>query len=337
MAKSVKIAIISGGLTHERDVSLRSGRRIAAVLRNHGFTVEVLDLDSKLVAELEKMNPDLVWPMVHGSLGEDGALQDLLELLGARYMGTGPAGARLASNKPVAKAILSKAQIATPEYVSLPQALFRQVGANTLLEGISSHYSYPLVVKPAQGGSALGVSRVRSDDELREAMVNAFAYAEEALVERMIIGTEVAVSVVQLDGEVIALPPVEVVTQDGPYDYDARYNAGRSEYFVPARLSAQVMEAAKAVAVQVHKELNLCDYSRTDLIVDEAGKVWFIDVNVTPGMTDTSLFPQAAAADEGFEELIVKLALSWCKPSGTQAEAADGGGDAGLAPCGDAD
>ncbi|MDD9206091.1 D-alanine--D-alanine ligase, partial [Georgenia sp. 10Sc9-8] len=221
------VAILAGGLSHERDVSVRSGRRVAGVLQDAGARVQVHDVDADLIPSLRAQRPDVVWPLVHGSTGEDGSLQHLLDLLDLPYVGSDAAACRLASHKPVAKTLLRAAGVATPASASLPQSVFRQMGAQAVLSAVLKNLGLPLVVKPADGGSALGVTMVTTTDQLPEAMVSCFAYGDEALIESAVAGTEVAVSVVDLGDGPRALPPVEIVT-DGAYDYDARYNAGRT-------------------------------------------------------------------------------------------------------------
>ncbi|MEV7974153.1 D-alanine--D-alanine ligase [Cellulomonas sp. NPDC089187] len=296
---SPRVVVLAGGLSHERDVSIRSGRRVADALRTAGVDVSVHDVDADLVPVLTEARPDLVWPLLHGASGEDGAVRDVLELLGLRSVGTGPRASRIAWSKPIAKTSVTRAGLATPEFVTLPQSLFRELGAGRILDAVVDKLGLPLVVKPAQGGSALGVTLVRTAEDLPRAMVACFAYSDTALIERAVEGTELAVSVVELDGEPVALPPVEIVT-DGPYDYDARYNPGRTEYFAPARLSPEVTERATQAALVAHQTLGLNHLSRTDLIIDADGTPWFLEVNVAPGMTETSLFPQAAEAG-GYE------------------------------------
>lgn len=290
-----RVVVLAGGLSHERDVSLRSGRRVAEALRSAGVEVSVHDVDADLVPALTETRPDLVWPLLHGASGEDGAVRDVLELLGLRALGTGPRASRVAWSKPIAKTSVTRAGIDTPEFVTLPQSLFRELGAGRVMDAVVARLGLPLVVKPSRGGSALGVTLVRTAEDLPRAMVTCFAYGDTALIERAVEGTELAISVVELDGEPVALPAVEVVT-DGPYDYDARYNPGRTEYFAPARLPEDVATRAADVAVAAHRALGLRHLSRTDLIVDADGRPWFLEVNVAPGMTETSLFPQAAEA-----------------------------------------
>ena len=296
--RAVRVAIVAGGLTHERDVSIRSGRRVAGYLATGGAAVEIFDLDDALLRNLREFEPDVVWPLVHGSTGEDGTLQSLLDVTGLPHVGS-PAGAcRLASDKPVAKAVLARAGLAVPDGVAFPQSMFRELGARALLDAVVGHLDLPLVVKPAAGGSALGVTMVHDREALPTAMVDAFSYGDVALIEKLVSGTEVAVSVVDTGDGPRALPPVEIVT-DGAYDYDARYNPGRSEYFVPARLDDEQRRAVEHLAVRVHEELGLRHLSRTDLILDADGIAWFLDCNVAPGMTETSLLPQAGQATGG--------------------------------------
>lgn len=288
------VVILAGGLSHERDVSLRSGRRVAEALRSTGMTVSVVDVDAQLLPRLQSHRPDLVWPLLHGASGEDGSIRDVLELLDLPYLGTRPRESRVAWNKPVAKAVLAAAGVLTPSYVTLPQSLFRELGARSVMEPVTAKLGLPLVVKPAQGGSALGVTLVTSAEQLPQALVDCFAYGDLALIEEAITGTEVSVSVVE-SPDVTALPAVEIIT-DGPYDYDARYNPGRTQYFTPARLDPEIADAAARVALTAHTTLGLRHVSRSDLIIDGKGQVWFLEVNVAPGMTETSLLPQAVVA-----------------------------------------
>ncbi|RYV51884.1 D-alanine--D-alanine ligase [Pengzhenrongella frigida] len=282
-------------MSHERDVSLRSGRRVAEALRSAGLEVSLHDVDADLLPALAQGRPDLVWPLLHGATGEDGSVRDILELVGVRYVGTGPRESRVAWSKPIGKTVAARAGLATPDFVTLPQSLFRELGAGRVLESLLARFGLPLVVKPSRGGSALGVTLVRDAADLPRAMVDAFAYGDTALVEQAVEGRELAVSVIEDADGLHALPAVEIVT-DGPYDYDARYNPGRTEYFTPARLSRTEADAVSAAALAAHRALGLRHLSRTDLILDNAGVPQFLEVNVAPGMTETSLFPQAAVA-----------------------------------------
>ncbi|MCI1675919.1 MAG: D-alanine--D-alanine ligase [Ancrocorticia sp.] len=296
MTNPLTVAILAGGLTHEREVSLHSGRRMTALLREAGMQVKMLDVDGGLLGTLKAMSPDIVWPLVHGSTGEDGSLQDLLSLIGIPFIGSRAGACRIASDKAVASAVLATSGIAVPAAITLPQALFREVGVGPILDLVEKRFGFPLVVKPAQGGSALGLTIVEHAGALPGAMVDCYAYGDEARIEVYYAGTEVAVSVIDVGNGPEALPPVEIVT-DGPYDYDARYNAGRAEYFTPARLDGELLAFVKETALRVYELLGLRHLSRIDIIVQSDGTVRVLDINVAPGMTETSLFPQAVQAE----------------------------------------
>ena len=292
---SARVVVLAGGLSHERDVSLRSGRRVAEALRSGGIEVSLADVDAALLPSLAADRPSVVIPLLHGATGEDGALRDVLAMLRLPYVGSGPDACRVAFDKPAAKTAVSAAGLATPASVVLPQTTFRELGAAAVMAALVDTLGLPLMVKPARGGSSLGAAVVRTATELPAAMVGCFSYGDTALVEQFVAGTEVAVSVVETDG-VLALPLVEIVPDGGFYDYSARYTAGATEFFAPARLSVDVAAACASMAVTAHQALHLRDLSRTDLIIDQSGAPWFLEVNVAPGMTETSLFPQAAEA-----------------------------------------
>ena len=290
------VLVLAGGLSHERDVSLRSGRRVAEALRSTGAEVDVRDVDAALLPGLSAHPPGCVVPMLHGETGEDGAIREVFELLGLAYVGSGPAASRIAFDKPVAKAIVSRAGIRTPESVTLPAETFRELGAAAVMEAIVAAIGLPLIVKPTKSGSALGCSLVRSPADLPGAMVGAFAYGDTALVEQFIEGTEVAVPVLDTGDGPRALPIVQIKPDGGVYDYTARYTAGSTEFTVPAELSDDVATECGRVAVSAHESLGLRDLSRSDLMVDAAGRVWFLEVNVAPGFTETSTVPLSIAA-----------------------------------------
>lgn len=295
-----RVSVLAGGLSHERDVSLRSGRRVAEALRDVGLDVDVHDVDSSLIATLRSERPDAVIPLLHGVSGEDGSLRSVLEMLGIPYVGATPSACRVAFDKATAKTLVSAAGVATPDYVALPHETFRELGADALLRAIISRLGLPVVVKPVRGGSALGASVVRRMEDLTQAMVGAFAYGDTAMVEAFVEGVEVAVSVIDTGDGPRVLPAVEIVPDGGFYDYTTRYTAGMTEFFVPARLTNASAAAAADTALAAHSALRLRDLSRTDMIVDAQGRAQFLEVNVAPGMTETSLLPMAARAG-GFE------------------------------------
>ena len=307
------VVVLAGGLSHERDVSLRSGRRVAEALRGVGLEVVERDVDSALMASLRADSPVCVVPMLHGESGEDGAIREVLELLGIPYVGAAPAACRTAFDKPVAKSVVERAGITTPAAVCLPHETFRELGAAEVMDAVVNRLGLPLVVKPARSGSALGCALVETDADLPDAMVNAFAYGPVAMIERYAAGTEVAVPVVDDGSGPRALPAV-AIKPDGPiYDYTARYTAGSTEFTVPAALPDDVLAECARVAVAAHEALGLRELSRSDLIVGDDGTVWFLEVNLAPGFTETSLVPlsvEAAGLDLG--EVLASLVRAAC-------------------------
>ena len=289
------VVVLAGGLSYEREVSLRSGRRVAEALRARDIPVELRDADATLLDSLSDDPPDAVFPVLHGAAGEDGSIRNVLELLDVRYVGARPDACRVAWDKPTAKSVVRQAGLRTPDSVALPKEVFHDLGASAVLHRIVQSLGLPLFVKPTRGGSALGASVVHEAADLSAAMVGCFAYGDAALIERYVSGTEISVSVVERDGVPIALPAVEIVAPGGLYDYTARYDAGDTEFITPARLDPDATARATAAAVTAHQALGLRDLSRTDLIVSPDGEVHFLEVNVAPGMTETSLFPRAVS------------------------------------------
>ena len=289
----MRALVLAGGLSHERDVSLRSGRRVADALRGVGVQADVRDADAGLLLALESYDAVLV--ALHGGLGEDGSVREVLELVEVPYVGSTPSACRAAWDKPVAKALARQAGVHTPHAVVLPHTTFQEMGADALLRRIVDHLGVPLMVKPSRGGSALGATAVHDTDDLPAAMVACYGYGEAALVEQLVVGTEVAVTVLDRGDGPQALPAVEVRPLSGVYDYTARYTAGQTEYFAPARLDDDVAVAVGEAAVAVHRALGLRDLSRVDLVVAD-GVPHVLEANSAPGMTETSLLPMAVHA-----------------------------------------
>lgn len=295
-AGDLRVAVLAGGLDFEREVSLRSGRRVAEALRLAGVDVHVLDADAELLPALTADPVDAVFIALHGSAGEDGSLRSVLELADIPFVGTAAGACRLAWDKPSAKATVRAAGGDTPDWVALPHATFRELGASAILGLMVARLGLPLMVKPAQGGSALGVERIAAAADLPAAMVSCFAYGDTVLVERFVAGVEVAVSVLDGPDGPRALPPVEIEPASGVFDYAARYTPGMTGYHTPARLPAATLRAVEELALTVHRTLGLRDLSRTDAIVDADGTVHFLEVNVSPGMTETSMLPMSVTA-----------------------------------------
>jgi D-alanine-D-alanine ligase len=295
---SLTVVVLAGGISHERDVSLRSGRRVADGLRHRGASVVLRDPDASLLPYLDEARPDVVWPALHGASGEDGALFALLEHAGIPYVGSPSAAARLAWNKPTAKTLVAREGVKTPESITLPKDTFRELGATSVLTSVLRSLPLPLVVKPAQGGSAQGVSIVEDAADLPSAMVDAYTYGDVALIERRITGVEISIGVIETADGPAALPATEIAPLSGLYDFAARYNAGETRFYTPARLAPDVAATAADAAIAVHRALGLRHISRVDFIVDDAGTPWFLEVNVLPGLTETSLVPQGIEASE---------------------------------------
>lgn len=294
----LSVVVLAGGISHERDVSLRSGRRVADALTQAGHRVELRDPDAGLLPYLAERRPDVVFPALHGSSGEDGSLLELLAALGVPTVGSTGASARRAWSKPVASSLVAQAGLAVPESIVLSHEAFRELGASSVLRVVRAAMQGDLVVKPASGGSAQGVSIVEDPTELPRAMVEAFTYAEVAVVERRIVGTEIAIAIVGTDGDARALTAVEIVPTTGVYSFQERYNAGETTFFAPSRLDDAAVASATEAALLAHRTLGLRDLSRVDLIVDAQGTPWFLEANVLPGLTETSLLPLAIAASD---------------------------------------
>jgi D-alanine-D-alanine ligase len=289
------IAVLAGGRSPEREVSLRSGHRVMTALRSQGYEAFVLDpAEVPMVETLSAARVSAAYVALHGKEGEDGTVQRLLELLGIPYTGTGPLACELTFDKVLAKEILSAAGVPTPPWVTVEAPALRDLGGGPILHLVAERVGFPAVVKPSRAGSAMGLTFVDREADLPHAVMSALSFSDAAVIERKIAGVEVAASMLGTPADV--LPLVEITPKSGVYDYAARYTAGATEYRAPARLTPELTEHARSIAAQTFRTLDLRDVSRADLLVDADGTPWVIDVNVTPGMTDTSLLPMAALA-----------------------------------------
>jgi D-alanine-D-alanine ligase len=309
MSDALRVVVLKGGRSLERSVSLRSGARAAEALARLGHDVRAHDTEGDLLAAVLQDKPDAAFIALHGRDGEDGTIQQLLEAIGLPYTGSGPAACMCASDKALAKHMMGAAGIPTPEFRCLSHAAVEQLRGSALLDEIERSLGFPLVVKPARGGSALGVKFARSREELPGALVGAFAYDEKVLVERFIAGRDLAVSV--LDGE--ALPIVEAVPREEDfYDFSSRYEIGMTTFACPAELDEDTGRRTQELAVAVYELLGCAGVARVDLMLDSSsGELWVLECNVIPGMTETSLLPQAAdAAGIDFDELVERVLRS---------------------------
>lgn len=291
----------------ERSISLKSGHRVSNALASMNYDVLELDLDETLVSTLVSEKPELVYIALHGKFGEDGTIQELLEIIDIPYTGPGPLSSIIGFNKVLSKELFSANGVPTPRFFTLSMPTFKEMGASKLLNVAWEKLGSPVVIKPASQGSALGVKIVEKFEDLPDALLGAFSYDDRVLLEQYIGGTEISISVLGNEGQ-SALPAVEVVPESGFFDYESRYTPGKTDYFVPARLDEDVAQKAQEAALKAHDLLRCKDLSRVDIIVAEDGVPYVLEVNISPGMTETSLLPMAAeAAGISFQELVEKL------------------------------
>jgi len=304
-----KIAVLMGGRSLEREVSLASGSRVAEALEALGYYVLALDVTADLVSTLRSERPSAAYIALHGKYGEDGTIQELLEFLGIQYTGPGVVASALTWDKSVAKHLFAENGIDTPAWLTLTADAFKEMGAATAIDLMGEVVGgFPVAVKPSRQGSALGLARCTEQGQLAEALLDALGYDTAAIVERWVEGTELAVSVLGHGDSVEVLPPVEIVPKSGLYDFSARYAEGETDFFVPARVDAAVRDAACELAARVHAVTDCRDVSRVDMIVDGDGRPWVLESNTSPGMTETSLLPMAAeAAGMTFQDVVSKV------------------------------
>ncbi len=286
------VAVLAGGHSPEREVSLASGHRVRNALGERGYDAVIVDpAESPLLEALSSGVFSVAYVALHGKEGEDGTVQRLLELIGLPYTGTGPFACQVAFDKVLAKEALRSAGVPTPPWAAIQAAALRDLSAGAILGAVADRVGMPAVVKPARAGSAMGLSFVEREADLPAAVMGALSFSDAAIVERKVEGTEVAAGLIGENLE--ALPLVEVVPKSGVYDYAARYTSGATEYFAPARLSPEVTTACNREAAAAFLALGLRDVGRADIIVDRSGTPWVLEVNVSPGMTETSLLPMA--------------------------------------------
>lgn len=305
--KAQEVIVVSGGLSHEREISLESGQRVARELTHAGFEVTRSDIQPSLVELIQTLDHPVVFPMLHGGVGENGAMREVLELIGVPYVGSTAIACRASYDKALAIPVVSRAGLTVPKRVILPHDIFRDMGASLLMGLIEDRLGLPLFVKPSASGSALGCSKVERIEDLPTAMVNAYSYGRVAVVEEYIAGIEISVPVFDVGDGPVAFPPVEIHPKSGVYDFEARYEAGATTYICPAALDESTIAACQEAAVRAHTSLRLRDFSRADIIVREGNPV-FIESSVAPGMTETSLVPLSLeTAGESFTDILSRL------------------------------
>ena len=290
--KDKKIAVVMGGPSAERAVSLNTGSAILAALREKGYNAVAIDLEpTRFVQQLAEAEIEVVFNAIHGQYGEDGILQGALELLGIPYTGSGVLSSAMAMDKVISKRIFSSADIPTPRCRVFSKADMNQELTATIL----ADFTIPVVVKSSAQGSSIGVMIVEDSGDLSEAVRQAFKYSDRILVEEFIEGRELTVAIWGND-ESEALPVIEIVPHSGRYDYQSKYTKGATEYIVPAKLADDITSTVQKVALEAFSQLGCRGIARVDIMLDKENNPYVLEVNTIPGMTATSLVPKAAAA-----------------------------------------
>jgi D-alanine-D-alanine ligase len=299
-----RVAVLKGGRSLERQVSLKSGARVEDALERLGHDVVAIDVGLDLIPRLREARVDVAFIAMHGRDGEDGTVQELLEILGIPYTGSGVLACVRAMDKVLAKHLMIEAGIPTPDFFAFNETAFRELGAAETLPAIEERLEFPIVVKPSSQGSALGIKFARTAADVPAALVSAFSYDSKVLLERHVEGRDLAVSI--LDDE--PLPIVEAVPRDEAfYDFEARYEIGRTDFVCPADLPEPVAERAHELALRTYRLLGCSGFGRVDLML-AGDELTVLEANPIPGLTETSLLPQAAeATGVGFDELVGRI------------------------------
>ena len=296
--KNKKIAVLCGGWSSEREVSLNSGKAVYKAIKKLGLNAVLIDVNKNIAEKLKKEQTDIVYITLHGKPGEDGTIQGMLELMGIAYTGCGVFASSATIDKIVSKKMFEYAKIPTAKWTFIEKLKpFKEI-------------EFPAVVKPASQGSAIGISIVKNKKEFEKAVKLAFKYEDRILVEKYIKGIEITAGV--LNGK--PLPVIEIVPKGKFYDYKSKYTVGQSAHIIPARLSGKILKKIQDIAVKVYNEFMCNGICRVDMIVDKNNNIYVLEANTLPGMTKTSLFPDAAkAAGISFENLVLEILKSALK------------------------
>jgi D-alanine-D-alanine ligase len=305
-----RVAVLKGGRSLERQVSLRSGARVQEALERLGHQVIAIDVGADIVQRLGADRPEIAFVALHGRDGEDGTVQELLEVMGIPYTGSGVSACIRAADKVLAKHAMRDRGIPTPDFFAFNETAFRTLGAAQALPAIEERLDFPIVVKPASQGSALGIKFARTPADVPAALIAAFSYDRKVLLERYVHGRELAVSILEAGGEPVALPIVEALPEEESfYDFESRYEIGRTRFVCPAELPDSLAERASEIALDTYRLLGCSGFARVDLMLaHESDEPFVLETNTIPGLTETSLLPQAAdAAGIGFDRLIDRI------------------------------
>jgi len=304
--KDKRIAVIRGGKSAEREISLKTGKAILDALSRQGYSTIDIDPANNLHKALYQQEVDIAFIALHGRFGEDGTIQGLLELEGIPYTGSGVLASALAMDKIMSKRIFNNLNIETPKFVVLK---INEVEGklDEIEKDLIDELGLPIVVKPSLEGSSLGLSIVKNKNQLREAIKEAFKYDQELLVEEFISGKEITIGLLGNQSPQV-LPIIEIRPKEGVYDFKSKYTKGMTDFIIPAELPDVVYKKAETLALKAYQALKCKGMGRVDLRINSAGEAYVLEVNTIPGMTETSLLPQAAeVVGIDFDQLVVKI------------------------------
>lgn len=303
---TLKIAVLYGGVSKEREVSISSSKGIMEALKKNGHEVIGIDFHPERLHDIIELDVDLVFIGLHGKFGEDGSIQGLLDMLNIPYVGSGVMASAVAMNKFKAKQLFEQVKI--PVAKGKQFRITKETDMNQIVEEINETFTLPFVVKPNREGSTLGLTIVHNVSETKDAIKQAIKSDEYILVEQFIKGKELTVPVMGKMNEETALPIIEIIPKNDLYDYESKYAVGGSEHIIPARISEEATNKIKQYAVRAHQVLGCETYSRADFLLTDDGTPYILEVNTLPGMTPTSLFPDSAqTVNISYEEMIEKL------------------------------
>jgi D-alanine-D-alanine ligase len=306
-ATTKKIGVLMGGTSAERDISMRSGLAIYQALMELGYSCEAIDVGKDIVNVLKKNKIKFAFLALHGGIGENGAMQGILDLIGIPYTGSGILASALAMDKEASKKVFMHHGLAVPEFILLNGAKGRKKKAVSEMPKIE--FPMPWVVKPAAEGSSIGVNIVKEEEQLIPAIEKAFSLGDRVLIERFIDGKEIHIGILgdRVLGGVEVRPTLEF------YNYEAKYTSGLTEYIIPPEIDEAILESLKEKALTAHNALGCSGYSRVDFMVGGDGTAYVLEVNTLPGMTGTSLLPKIAqSAGMSFKDLleeVIKIAI----------------------------
>ncbi len=309
MSKKIgKVAVLKGGRSLERNISLKSGARVEKALVELGYSVEGIDVDARLVRRLKEMKPDAAFIAMHGKSGEDGTVQELLDILGIPYTGSAVLPSIRCMDKVLSKHIFVADGIPTPRFYAFNRDAFQELGAVDTMPIIAKELEFPIVVKPSGQGSALGVRFAHNAEQLPAALISAFSFDNKVLLEKYVKGRELAVSIIGKEPR--ALPVVEAIPKTEFFDFESRYTIGKADYVVPAEIPPDLASRAVEISLQAFNSLQCAGFGRVDLILDESGGLWCLEINTIPGFTETSLLPMAAqSAGLSFGQMVEEILL----------------------------